>query len=110
MGSLECALRKKNAVISDDADWIAHKPCKAAYKRCAVELFKFVKATSVDQTSNYLTYIIAFAVIFWDYPKEFIGIIERRFRCSDVPGDIFASIQMGDNAAADCKGMFIIHR
>src|SRR6516165_5476347 len=109
VGSFKCAFREKNTVISDDSNRIAHQSRKATYQRCSVKLFKFVKSTPVDKTHNDFTNVIAFAVIFWDYSKKFIRIVAWRFGCSDLPRDIFPPIEIGDNAATDCKGMFIIH-
>src|SRR6516164_1970579 len=109
VSSFKCAFGEKNTFVSNDSNRITHKSRKATYQRRTVKLFKFVKTTPVDKTRNNFTYVIAFAVIFWDYSKEFIWVVAWWFGCSNLPRDIFPPIEIGDNATADCKSMFIIH-
>src|SRR5258708_8201396 len=110
MGCLECALRKKNAIIRNDTYWIAHKPGEAAYQSRTIEFLEFVEAAAIDKTSNYFAYVITLAAIYWDDAREFVRIVTWGFGCSNVPGNVFATVKISDNAAADGQGMFIIPR
>jgi hypothetical protein len=108
MGCLECALREEDAVVGNDARGITHDMGKAAHEGCAVEFFEFVEAAAIDDAGNDFTYIVAPAAIAWDDAIEFAGVAARRLGRADVPGDIFAPVEVGDDAAADGEGVFIV--
>src|SRR4051794_36486161 len=58
MGDFKRALRKKNSVIGNDADWVSKNMCKRRDYCCSIERFKFVKATAIDDTGHYFAHIV----------------------------------------------------
>src|SRR5579883_2263903 len=107
---LERAFGEENTVIGDNTDGIAHQACKAADQRRTVELLKFVETAAVHQACNDLAHIVAPAAIAWDDAIQLGGIVERRFRLSDLPGDILAPVEIRHDLAADRHGVFIVDR
>src|SRR6185312_8343459 len=67
-----------------------------------------MEAAAIDQSSNHLAYVIALAVIPWNNAIQVARVIARWLWFRDIPGNVLAPVEIGDNAAADCQGMFII--
>src|SRR5579863_2294371 len=82
--------------------------CKATYQGRPVEFFELVETTAIDDTGNHLAYIVAFAAIAWDDTVEVSEVIAWWLGWADIPGNILATIEIGDDAAADRQSMFII--
>ncbi len=68
-----------------------------------------MEAAPIDKTSNYLAYIIAFTVISWNNAIQVVRVITRRLGFSDIPGDVLAPVEVGDNTTANGQSVFIIH-
>ena len=105
---LQCALREENAVIGNDTYGVTHEPGKPTNKCNAVQFFEFVEFAPIDDTGNHFTHVVAPAIICRDDAKEVVGIIAWWYWWSNIPGNVFATIEMGDNAAAYSQGVFII--
>src|SRR5579884_3743858 len=108
MRSLERALRKKNTVIGNDAYRVSHDACKATHQRRPVKLFELMETAAINDTSDNLVYIIALTVILWNNAIQIERIITRRLRCMDIPGNIFAMVEIGHDAAANRQCMLVI--
>src|SRR5215472_5168880 len=83
---------------------------KATDQRRPIEFFELVETTAIDNTRDYLAYIVAFATISWDDAVEIAGVIAWWLHCVNIPGNILATVEIGDDAATDRQGMFIIER
>src|SRR5215470_801993 len=66
--------------------------------------------TAIDDTRNHLAYIVTLAAVLWHDAVEVAGVVAWWLSRVDVPGNVLAPVEVGDNAAADGQGMFVVER
>src|SRR5262249_45945893 len=67
MCSFQCALRKQNTIVADNADRISPDSCKAADDGRPIQRFEFVKPTRVDDAVDDFANVICLFQIFRNY-------------------------------------------
>src|SRR5258708_19553931 len=87
---------------------IGHQAGKAANECGTIEFLEFVEAAPVNDARDDLPHIVALAAIPWNDAQEFMRIVTWWFGCSNIPGNVLASIEIGDDTAADCQSVFVI--
>src|SRR5260370_35193121 len=108
MGCLECALRKKNAIIRNDTYWIAHKPGEAAYQSRTIEFLEFGEAAAIDNTSNYVAYVIPLVAIYWVDAGAFFRIATCWLACSIVPWNVLQTVAIYANRESETTDIVIL--
>ena len=101
-------IAEQDAVIGDDADWIAVDVREAGDQRGAVELLELVELGTVDETGDHLAGIVGFLQVGADDAVQLLGRVERGDRRTQGRGRLFAPVQVGDAAAGDLQRMGIV--
>src|SRR6516165_2803967 len=108
--ALQCAFREQDAVIGENADWIAPDPRKTADQRLAVKSLEFVELAAIDETGDDLPHLIRLARVRRDDAVDLLDRVERLARRGDFDWSALCAIEIADDAPGDAERVVVVER